>query len=238
MNELKKGNLVINGIGSSNGGSFQDVSLNGKSTVNGDVKCEKLESNGIATFKGNIVSQTVEVNGTATFEGSISGENITVEGIAKVLKDVAAAKLQVSGSGKFGGNIQAAEVNLEGRASIAGNCEAEEVRVRGPVKIDGELNAEHIFIEPYGRSSIREIGGQRITVKKDATFSNWLKPFLATLLFADSIEGDDINLEITRAKVVRGRNVTIGKKCEIDLVEYTHRFEKDDSATVREYRKI
>lgn len=36
----------------------------------------------------------------------------------------------------------------------------------------------------------------------------------------ETIEGDDIHLELTRARVVRGNNVSIGSGCDIDLVEY------------------
>lgn len=45
------GNLVINGVASSNGGTFGDVIVNGKGTVNGEIQCKNLESNGIAALK-------------------------------------------------------------------------------------------------------------------------------------------------------------------------------------------
>lgn len=38
--------------------------------------------------------------------------------------------------------------------------------------------------------------------------------------------------------MVRGNNVTIGKGCEIELVEYKGRFEKDDKSVVIEHKKI
>ncbi|AJO24082.1 hypothetical protein AB434_2033 [Heyndrickxia coagulans] len=37
------GNLVINGVASSNGGTFDDVIVNGKGTVNSEIKCKNLE---------------------------------------------------------------------------------------------------------------------------------------------------------------------------------------------------
>ncbi|WP_018661661.1 polymer-forming cytoskeletal protein [Heyndrickxia acidiproducens] len=238
MNKVNKGNLIINGVGSSNGGTFQTVAVSGKSTVNSDIECEVLESNGVASFKGNIVSQTVRINGTTTIAGSLDTEKISIEGVAKIKKDVTAAALQISGSGSFGGTVRCDSIKIEGRAAIAENCEAETVYIRGPVKIGGELNADHILLEPFGRCTIQEIGGQSITVKKDASFSSWLKPFFPTTLSVNSIEGDEIDLEVTAAKVVRGRNVKIGKKCEVDLVEYTGTFQKDDGATVKKSRKI
>lgn len=81
-------NLVINGVASSNGGTFGDVIVNGKGTVNGEIQCKNLESNGIAAFKGNIVSQNATVNGTATFHGSLSSKSVQVSRTAKLLDDV------------------------------------------------------------------------------------------------------------------------------------------------------
>lgn len=34
--------LTINGFGSSGGGTFQTVELNGKGTINGDVECKQF----------------------------------------------------------------------------------------------------------------------------------------------------------------------------------------------------
>lgn len=232
------GNLVINGVASSNGGTFDDVIVNGKGTVNSEIKCKNLESNGIAVFKGNIVSQNATVNGTATFHGSLSSKSMEVSGSAKFLDDVLAENLHVSGNAKFGSKVKGTEILLEGNVSVAGDCEAEEINIHGTVKMEGELNAEKIEMNPLWRCFIREMGGQQITVKKVHSISSWLKPFTPTGLKVDSIEGDDIVLEMTTAKVVRGARVKIGPKCEIDLVEYKDTFEKDSSAVVKEYREI
>ena len=51
-------------------------------------------------------------------------------------------------------------------------------------------------------------------------------------LVADIIEGDDIYLENTHAKVVRGNNITLGPGCEIAFVEYKNDFKQDKEATV------
>jgi hypothetical protein len=48
----------------------------------------------------------------------------------------------------------------------------------------------------------------------------------------DTIEGDDIYLEHTTAKVMRGDTVDIGDGCEIDLVEYRTDLKKTPDASV------
>ncbi|KHD86799.1 hypothetical protein NG54_01725 [Heyndrickxia ginsengihumi] len=238
MERVKKGHLVINGIGSSNGGSFEDVLVNGVGTINGNIECEHMESSGKGHFKGNIVSESIKVNGTASFGGAISGEKIDIEGSVKIKKNVQVHLLKVSGNSTFGESVRGESINIEGRISITENCDAEQFHARGPIKIGGELNGESILIEPYGNCSIGEIGGQSISVKQSARLSHWLKPFFTNTLSVNSIEGDEIELESTIAKMVRGKNIKIGKKCEIDLVEYSDTFEVDNDADVKEYRKV
>ena len=64
------------------------------------------------------------------------------------------------------------------------------------------------------------IGGETIDVRLGKPWA-FLPFFGDRNLTADTIEGDTIYLENTRAKVVRGANVTIGTDCSIDLVEYS-----------------
>lgn len=57
-------------------------------------------------------------------------------------------------------------------------------------------------------------------------------------LSAESIEGDEIYLENTNARVVRGNNVTIGPGCEIELVEFKNDFRQLKGAKVNDSKKI
>lgn len=52
------------------------------------------------------------------------------------------------------------------------------------------------------------------------------------------IEGDDIYLEDTRSKIVRGNNVTIGRGCEIELVEYKNEIHIYDDQCAKEIKKV
>ena len=52
------------------------------------------------------------------------------------------------------------------------------------------------------------------------------------------IEGDDIYLEATTAKIVRGNNVTIGSDCNIELVEYRNTITVAPDSKVNEQRDI
>lgn len=57
-------------------------------------------------------------------------------------------------------------------------------------------------------------------------------------LNAERIEGEDIRLEYTRAAIVKGSRVHIGKGCSIGRVEYTEAFSADAMAEVGAFYKI
>ena len=58
------------------------------------------------------------------------------------------------------------------------------------------------------------------------------------VLKAELIEGEEIDLQATRAELVRGRNVVIGPGCEIERVEYSGSLMVDPSAKVEQQAKI
>ena len=64
-------------------------------------------------------------------------------------------------------------------------------------------------------------------------------PFgLGGTLTANAIEANSVSLESTRAKVVRGAEVSIGSGCEIDRVEYSVSLNVAEDAIVRERVKV
>jgi hypothetical protein len=62
-----------------------------------------------------------------------------------------------------------------------------------------------------------------------------MRPFT---LEVETIEGEEIDIEGTKADLVRGRNVVIGSGCEIERVEYSGTLTVDKTAKVEEQVKI
>lgn len=240
MEKNRKGDLVIKGLGSSNGGHFSLVRLNGSGTVNSDLKCEELECNGSGTLKGNVAATKVNVNGNARFHGTIEGEKLKVDGTAKVAQDLLVKNVKVSGKVNVEGKVKAEQINIHGILTVGGDCEAESFKGKYRFSIGGLLNAEEIDVEVYGECRAKEIGGQAITVKqhKGSFIGAIFKPFFKNQLETDLIEGDKIVLENTVAKVVRGHQVKIGPNCKIDVVEYTDEFSQDKNSVVGNIQKV
>lgn len=224
--ERELGNLLINGYGSSNGGQFDKVTINGKGTINGELECKTLECNGMSTINGNIKGENVRVSGNAKITGKVYTGHLAVEGRASITGEVLMNDFSVAGTTSVGGNVKGEEMKVQGRITIGGDCEVESFHSEGQFSIDGLLSAEHINIHTYGECKAREIGGQTIKVKQKSNFLlDIIKNVKSVKLAAEVIEGDEIFLENTKAKIVRGNNIVIGTDCEIDLVEYKETYQ-------------
>ena len=61
---------------------------------------------------------------------------------------------------------------MKGALNVKGDIEVEELSLTGGLESDGLLNAENIEISlRYEGSKVREIGGQKITVRKSEIYS-------------------------------------------------------------------
>jgi cytoskeletal protein CcmA (bactofilin family) len=225
MDKGSKRNLIISGIGSSNGGTVHLAKIDGIGRVEGDINCSNFILNGRADIHGSIKALSAEINGTATVEGTLHSDRLRIQG--KVIVD---------------GDFIAENIQLNGSASIKGNCETEKFNANGRLQM-GVLNAGHIQITLHGNSNIAEIGGEHIQIRKQPgiDFAKWLKVLpipIGNKLTAQTIEGDYVHIEYTTAAVVRGTNVTIGPGCDIGLVEYKTKFNQEKGSKVKKLEQI
>jgi cytoskeletal protein CcmA (bactofilin family) len=240
MELLTKEDLSINGLGSSGGGTFRKVDLNGHGKVNGNLECVALESNGFGTVNGDVEAMTVRMNGFGKINGSVSStELIQIDGKGSIERGATINKMTINGLTSIGGPVKGNELEINGRVTINGDCEVDHFKADGGFKIKGLLNADKIDIKAQGNCQAQEIGGQDIRVRfHKRSFLNFLKPFISLKLETNLIEGNTIELEGTHAKVVRGEHIVIGRDCEIDLVEYTGTLTNDKGSKIKETKKV
>jgi cytoskeletal protein CcmA (bactofilin family) len=201
LEEQRRSNLMMAGVGKASGGIYQNVNIQGVGTVQGDIECVDCSIEGVATISGNVRAQTISIKGKASAQGDVSGE----------------------------------AVSLEGQVTISGKCDAEKFVGTGAISIAGLLNAGEISIQLYGPSHVGEIGAETIRVEKEPGRSLFGR---LKRLSAETIEGDEIYLENTKANVVRGNRVVIGAGCNIELVEYRTEFEQHKSARIGTQKKL
>jgi cytoskeletal protein CcmA (bactofilin family) len=246
--------LKISGSGTSGGGKFNSVRISGSGTIQGDIECRDLKISGSGKINGDITSEEFKCSGSSKIEGNIQAKEITVSGSTKIEGSVTAAEMSVSGSSRISEDLTCKEFSSSGSTKIEGKvhggelrsygalkvekeCEVETFISRGGVTINGLLSADKVDIKLSHESFIKEIGGEIIEVKNEHS-SNLIKQVVNFFmqrddyLRSDLIEGDEIYLEHTRSKLVRGKNIVIGENCEIDTVEYSGTIDITDGSKV------
>lgn len=239
MQLQSKGNMEINGLGTAAGGRFDKIVINGVGSFTDAVQADGIVVNGSGSFNGVTESGEMVINGTAGVKKAACFDRLEVNGNCKLHSDSKIGDLCVAGNLKITGNLVGEKVVNEGRFSIRGNCEVETFYSQGSIKITGQLNADDIDLDIALKCEISEIGGEKIRVRRNSYFiPKIVDAVFPTYLTADNIEGDEVTLEYTRSRTVRGHHVTIGENCDIDLVEYTGTYTQSPSARVREARDV
>ncbi|GAY75500.1 polymer-forming cytoskeletal protein [Sporolactobacillus inulinus] len=230
-------NLSLSGNGSVAGGQYNKVQINGSGKVHGDLMCRSIEINGYGRISGAAKAAQVTINGSAVIDQQLSAESVIINGSCKVEGDVHGERIQIDGRTKVLGAMRGDYVRSSGLLSVEKNLESEELAVTGPLKVGGLCSADRIEMGLSGMTSrIKEIGCGTLTVRRQTAstlFASLLGALGKRKLIVDSIEGDDIYLEDTEAKVVRGDRVKIGPGCMIGRVIYRSDYQKDDKAEVQ-----
>lgn len=226
--------------------------IEGVSQINGSVKAESVRIRGNAKVQGNVLADTITVEGKTNVSGTCEArQNLRIQGRVLVGGDVLGDVVTVDGYNAFDGDFRgrdikvrgkihvykgvfAEDIFVEGTMRVGGSCEAETFRVDGTFSIAGMLNAGKVSVRLKRNSSVKEIGGEEIRVER----GHGLRMFhRISRLTVETIEGDEIYIEHTTAKVIRGNKVTLGPETQVDLVEYHTEFHNPGHAKVGESKK-
>ncbi len=223
---------------------YDKVSVNGDLSVRGDLDCNKLSVNGSFNDQGTLKAKSGSINGEAIVKGGIESNFMSINGQLDIDGDANIREVKIRGTIKSNGSMISDKIDLLGNIDVKHDCNSETFISKGIFVIGGLLNANSIDINLFGKCQVKEIGGETIKIKRiqKALFNRVLKYISQNFdfegqLVTDTIEGDDIYIEYTTAKTVRGNNVTIGPGCEIGLVEYKNSFEQDKSSQIKEHVK-
>lgn len=286
MADNSKENVKIAGSGTVSGGVYESVSVAGSGTIKGDIEAKTISTAGSAKIEGSVKTEELKTAGTCKISGSVKAGEIKTAGSCTVDGNVKSDLFKSSGSQKIGGCLTAKYIRIQGYCKVGGDIEADKFVSKGSFKTSGLLSADKIDIQLGANCKSKEIGGERIEVKRKGLgfdlSEKGLKHGLGSLstkldklgerfgievdinteklaseigkigekiqvhlggwgsgtLEAELIEGDELNLEWTKAKTVRGKNVTIGEGCEIDRVEYYETLQVHEGAEVGEKIKL
>jgi len=205
--------LVMNGKSKVSGGEYEEVRIDGISTVDGDLTCDIMEVDGICELNGNVrVKGKADTDGIITISGSLDAEYLDIDGTCKIY-----------------GNLNSEEMEVDGVLAVTGNITAENAKLTGGLSLDGTFNAGSLELKFYNSPKIKEIVGGRIHITHGTNVRH---------LKAELIEGDEISIERSKVKVVRGDNITIGESCTVDKVEYRSSLSIHPKSKVKEKIKL
>ncbi|MGO9481829.1 MAG: hypothetical protein ACLP05_08630 [Candidatus Kryptoniota bacterium] len=246
MRTQTRTDLRIIGDNSATGGSYNNAKIIGESVINGNLDCLNFKCVGSSRIEGNMKANHARIVGSVSITGSLETDDIRIAGNVDTNGDVKAANLLLTGGLDIKGGVKSGNIRLTGYSTIKRNCEAETFRSEGPLNIGGLLTADDVDIRIHSRCRVSEIGGERICARRGhySKLRNIIKSLFIPAdyfkgeLVVDSIEGDDIRLEDTKARTVRGKNVVIGEGCEIDSLEYTGECRINGRSMVKEKKKV
>lgn len=239
MDNQELQSLKIDGMGKFTGGEFNQVNISGTGTFTSDVKCNTMNVSGMGSTRGNLDCKQCKVSGTAKVEGTMKSQETEVSGTLKVIKELQADQLRVKGVVKTEDSLSVKTLDCSGMIHAAKDVNGENITVDGMLNVGGLLNCESLTMKLAGTSTISEIGASTIRVEEGYGnvvnfFSMFVpKKFKYSKLVVTVIEGDDIEIANTQAKIVRGANIKIGPNCIIDTVEYGASVTVDASSTVK-----
>jgi cytoskeletal protein CcmA (bactofilin family) len=219
---------VIRGSGTVGGGQhFEEFKCAGSGTVEGDLLADEAHISGVCVIEGRCVGQEFHASGRAEIGMDVEVDEFHVAGKATVGGDVRARDFNVSGSAKIGGSILDAEdVVLTGAVTVGGWVKTHDFSSRGKFEIGGGIEAEEVDIRLAGSSKVPVIKAREIEVRRHEPHGE---------LTVDTIDGQEIYLDSTRAGLVRGHSVRVGPFCSVHTVE-AEELEVHETSTVKERR--
>lgn len=229
-------NINVSGLGKIASGEYNNINVSGSGKILGNVKANTIETSGSGKVMGDIEVNTIFTAGYFKSFGEIkANEKIECAGGFICEKNINTNKLKISGSLKALGSINFDFIDLAGLIKVIGDCEGRKICGEGKINVKGLLSADEINLKLQGASRANEIGGENIRITAGRTQSIKIlcfKYIQKVELLCHSIEGDNIYLENTRAKVVRGKNITIGENCVIDEIECSGELNIEDGSKV------
>lgn len=236
--ETMLNNIDISGMGKIAGGEYNNINISGMVKILGDIKANNVGVSGKGDSLANIEANSIDISGMFKVLGESKViESINSSGSFKVLKNITANKVNISGTLKCLEGINFDLIELSGWLKCKNDCEGRKIYGEGKINVEGLLSADEIDIKLLGRSNVNEIGGENIKIK--AGKENCFKIFIFNYkqkneLICNLIEGDNIEIENTTAKVVRGNNITIGRNCKIEKIEYSGELSVAEGSCVKE----
>ena len=238
--------MKISGSGIVPSGEYEAIEISGSGHLQGTVKCTSLHVSGSVNAHKVECSGEICVSGACDIGSAIFTKSLHVSGAINSDSNVTATEeIHFSGGANIDGDLKCGTLDAHGGLNVGGDIEAETALVRGNLCCKGLLNAEQIDINTKSGCSIGSIGGSKIqiTYTKRKLFQNLVTIHvngerIRGVKVEQTIEGDEIDVKYVTCPRVSGRTVKVGEACEIELLQYSEKYEIHEKAKVGKIEKI
>lgn len=235
--------MKISGAGIIGGGEYDKIAISGAGKSEGFIRCKNFECSGAFSGNSDIECEgKMESSGAFSNRGTIKTKEFEASGSAKT-GAISAEVIKVAGAFKVEGNLKTTELKVAGGLKVSGDLEAEKAEIKGGINCGGLINAEEIKIElsSTNKSFAQSIGGSKIVIenyREKGILERIFGRKTCDFVVSESIEGDEIIIEHTKAKTVTGKYVMAGEGCEIELIQYSENAEISPKAKIGRCEKI
>lgn len=213
------------------------LEVDGQTRITGDLVADDVTVDGQLEVGDRADVGAVEVDGQAEVSGDLSSDRVRVDGVTTVSGNLDAHDVIVEGSLETSGNLVAASVRIEGSASVGGLTDVTDLEVAGSTSFDtvnvdsflgdgavaaGDVSATRFELVVEGRSVVDTLESDEVVVRTgEEDRDGIVRKLLGSgerVFEAGTVEADTVELESTRADVVVGERVTLGRDTEVGTV--------------------
>ncbi len=237
---------------------LKSIKVSGSGVVGGGYY-DVVEGSGSVRIDGDLVAQSVDISGSVTTEGGVRSARMRIAGKAAVNGDVDVLEGRTSGSFRIGGSLNVKNgAQFSGSLTVGGDLTGMRVHGSGSLQVGREIaldrlewsgavncpglvSADAVDIRLSGSSVVGELAGSVIqigTSPSSESWWGWINWSRKRKMSAGEISGDDLRLECTDARLVRGDRVIIGRECRIQRVEYRQSLDIHEESSVGERIKV
>lgn len=227
--------MRVSGVGNIPAGEYDDISVSGVGKLDAPITCTSFSCAGVAKGKSILCTGLVKTSGNATFTENVQAQNVKASGLFSCDGDMTVeGEITCSGFIRIQENVQCKQLRVAGKLQSNADVKATTVTVNGSIHCAGQLTAENVDVEFDGGIKIGRICASKISVirKKPNAF------FIKKAHVRSLTKGEEVVLQHVHCPQVIGRNVTVGKGCRIDWVQYTDSIDIHPKAKVKKVEKL
>ena len=228
-------NMRLVGKGAIPEGEYNTVKIKGSGLLHGKVKCVSFSASGASKGEDIECKKSFKASGRTTFFKNIKAANINIRGKLSCDGGLDAEEMiSLRGNSKCKKQIHCKELSSAGILKVGEDIQAQDIKISGAVHCNNLINAKNIQIKTDRLMNVGSIVGSDIIIKRKR-----ISPRIKRRLIVDSvIEGDNISLEYVSCRKVVGKNVTIGKGCKIDVIQYAYALKTSSKSNIWKTEKI